>query len=105
MATQPLHQFQYGHVRASIWANPATHGAVYHTTFQRMYKDEEGEWQPANGFRTLDLPVLAFTSNEAHKWLSQREEREEAERKNARRKPVKTKAVQDPAKPEGNGRG
>ena len=77
MSNKPIHEFQFGDVRASIWANDPSHGTKYHVTFQRLYRDGE-DWKPATGLRMLDLPVLAFTADQAFWWLREREEAEKA---------------------------
>ena len=95
-------------MRASIWANPGNGFTFYHVTFQRLYQ-EDGKMRAANGFRTLDLPVLAYTAGEAYKWLQAREMDEAMERRKAQKK-VKTKTkqpavVDSAADAEGNGDG
>lgn len=77
MSERPFHEFQYGDVRASIWLNGREHATQYHVTFQRMYRHGNA-WLGATGFRLLDLPVLAFTADQAYWWLRQREEAEKA---------------------------
>jgi len=76
MSAQPIHELRFGFVRASIWANGPNHELKHHVTFQRLYKDGDVE-KVATGFRTIDLPVLAFTTDEAYWWLKAREESEQ----------------------------
>ena len=71
----PVHELQYGSVKASIWANGPDHGSKHHVTFRRLYKDGE-DIKEAAGFRTLDLPLVAFIADEAYWWLREREEAE-----------------------------
>lgn len=73
MSATPIHELRYGFVQASIWANGPNHELKHHVTFQRLYKDGEVE-KAAKGFRTIDLPVLAFAADEAYWWLQAREE-------------------------------
>jgi len=71
----PVHEIEYGSVKASIWANGPDHGSKYHVTLRRLYKDGDGTKEAA-GFRTLDLPLVAFIADEAYWWLREREEAE-----------------------------
>lgn len=80
MSAEPLHEVRFGDIRASVWTNTGTTGTFYHVTFQRLYL-EDGKTKTANGFRTLDLPVLAYTANEAFKWVRAREEDESRARR------------------------
>ena len=73
----PLQEFQFGSVKASIWANGPEHGSKHHVTFRRLYKEGE-EVNEAAGFRMLDLPVLAFAADEAFWWLRERTQAEKA---------------------------
>lgn len=82
----PIHEIQYGSVRASIWANGPDHGSKHHVTFRRLYKDGDAIKEAA-GFRTLDLPVLAFAADEAYWWLREREAAETGDDHSAVRRP------------------
>jgi len=73
----PIHEIQYGSVKASVWINGPDHGSKYHVTFRRLYKDGE-VMKEAAGFRTLDLPLVAFIADEAYWWLREREEADKA---------------------------
>ena len=68
MSAEPLHEVRFGDVRAAVWTNPSTMGTFYHVTFQSL-SNKNRHTKAANGFRPLDLPVLAYTANEAFKWL------------------------------------
>lgn len=76
MSAMPIHELRFGFVQASIWKNGPNHELKHHVTFQRLYKEGDTE-KAAKGFRTIDLPVLAFAADEAYWWLKAREEAEE----------------------------
>ena len=73
----PEKKFRAGAISATVWKN---HGvkdgqvSEYATvTFERAYKDKEGNWQTTNSLRLNDLPRAAVVIQEAYKELVLRE--------------------------------
>lgn len=66
----PEKKFRAGPVSATVWKN---HGikdgqaSEYTTvTFERSYKDKEGNWQTTNSLRLNDLPKAAVVLQKAY---------------------------------------
>jgi len=69
-ASAPVKHIRYGGISASIWANPTKEGRVFHTvTFQRAYKDKDGNWQNTESFRLHDLPKLRLLADKAYEQI------------------------------------
>ncbi len=71
---KPEKKFRAGAVTAAIWKNQTEDGKEYSTvSFERSYKDKEGEWQTTNSLRVNDLPRAAMVLNKAYEFLSVKE--------------------------------
>lgn len=72
---QPEKKFSTGALSATVWQNQgkskATGEAVtFRTvTFQRRYKDKDGNWQSTSNLRINDLPRAALVLNKAYEYL------------------------------------
>ncbi len=69
---QPIKKFQAGAVTAPIWENPDTQDPTktYKTvSFDRTYKDKQGNWKKANSLRTTDLPKAVIVLKKAYEFL------------------------------------
>lgn len=62
----PVAKIRVGLITASIWERATEKGTFYNVTFERRYKDNEGNWKSANGFDTHDLLALAKCADLAH---------------------------------------
>ena len=51
---------------ATIWDNETEKGVFYNTTFERRYRDEQGNWHTAEGYGADDLLALAKAADLAH---------------------------------------
>ena len=52
---QLVHSVRLRNIRAAVWANEGDQGPRYNTTFCRLYKDGEGNWQSTGSFGRDDL--------------------------------------------------
>lgn len=73
----PEKKFRAGAISATVWKN---HGvkdgqiSEYQTvTFERSYKDKEGNWQTTNSLRVNDLPKASVVLQKAYEELVLRE--------------------------------
>lgn len=62
---EPAAEVRIGTVKAAIWRNEGDNGVRYNTTFQRLYRGEDG-WQSTDSFGLRDLLVLAKVASETH---------------------------------------
>lgn len=56
---RPVHRIRLGFCQAAIWENEGEFGARYSVSLERLYTDEEGNWQYTRSFNASDLPNLA----------------------------------------------
>ena len=78
---KPEKKFRAGAVTATIWKNQTEDNKEYSTvSFERSYKDKNGEWKTTNSLRVNDLPKAAMVISKAYEFLamSGREAEEEA---------------------------
>jgi len=74
MPEQPEKKFSTGSVSATIWQNTGkrkTGEEVSFRTvsFQRRYRDKEGNWKTTNTLRTNDLPKASLVLQKAYEYL------------------------------------
>jgi hypothetical protein len=72
--THPLKSFRSGALSVAIWENEnlSPDGLVqsYKTvTFERRYKDRNGEWKSTNSLRVNDLPKATLILSKAYEYL------------------------------------
>jgi len=69
--TAPVKKFTTGGITATIWLNPGVkEGTTYNTvSFQRTYKDKEGNWKSTSSLRTNDLPKAVMVLEKAYEHL------------------------------------
>jgi hypothetical protein len=55
-------------ISAAIWRNESVKGGepLYNVTFERSYKDNEGNWKTSDTFNAGDLLLLAKVADRAH---------------------------------------
>lgn len=53
-------------VSAAIWRNQNEKGTFYSVTFERSYKNADGNWQRSDSFNATDLLLLAKVADQAH---------------------------------------
>ncbi len=62
----PVDKVRVGLITASIWENKTEKGTFYNVTFERRYRDGEGNWQTTHSYGTGDLLELAKCADLAH---------------------------------------
>lgn len=64
---RPVEEVRFGAVKAAIWENDTEGGDVYHSvTFERLYRNDDGDWRSTSSFRASDLLLLAKVADAAH---------------------------------------
>ena len=79
---KPLTKFRAGAVSATVWENQAKNNkgeiiSYKSVSFDRCYKDDNGEWQHTTSLRTMDLPKASLVLNKAYEFISLAGEAEE----------------------------
>lgn len=74
----PEKKFSTGALSATIWQNQGKskegQDISYKTvTFQRRYRDPNGEWQTANSLRINDLPKVSLILQKAYEYIVMKE--------------------------------
>lgn len=77
-ARMPIKSFRSGAMQVAIWENEANENQRYHTvSFERRYKDQNGQWKSTNHLRVNDLPKAALILSKAYEYLILSEAEEE----------------------------
>ena len=64
--TPPVAKVRVGLVTASIWENKTEKGTFHNVTFERRYRDAEGNWKSTSSYGLDDLLTLAKAADLAH---------------------------------------
>jgi hypothetical protein len=79
-SNRPEKKIRSGAISATIWLNEqeTPNGVVTYKTvsFERSYKDKNGQWQTTNRLRSADIPRAVLVLNEAYKHLALGDEAE-----------------------------
>ena len=62
----PVAKVRVGLISASIWENPTEKGNFHNVTFERRYRDSEGNWHSTHSYGLDDLLTLAKVADLAH---------------------------------------
>ena len=62
----PVGKVRVGLITASIWENTNDKGTFHNVTFERRYKDAQGNWQSTHSYGESDLLELAKAADLAH---------------------------------------
>jgi hypothetical protein len=62
----PVAKIRVSGVTVSIWENKGEKGTAYSATFDRRYRDAEGEWHSSSSYNADDLLALAKAADLAH---------------------------------------
>ena len=62
----PVGKVRVGLITASIWENKTEKGTFYNVTFERRYRDAEGNWKSSHSYNADDLLALAKAADLAH---------------------------------------
>ena len=73
-ATTPVYHLKAGGLQMAVWENESVNpdgspGLYYTITFERRYKDKNGEWQTTHSLRTQDLPKLRLLIDQAYEFI------------------------------------
>ena len=68
-AKPPVAKLRLGLINASIWERVTEKGTFHSVTFERRYRDAEGNWHSTHSYEASDLLLLAKLSGD---WLSLR---------------------------------
>jgi hypothetical protein len=63
---KPVDKVRIGSVTASIWENTNDKGTFYNVTFERRYKNAQGNWQSTHNYGENDLQDLRKAADLAH---------------------------------------
>lgn len=79
--TKPEQKFRVGCVSATIWNNEAKKdGKIKEfktVSFERNYKDKDGDWQATSSLNINDLPKAMVVLGKAYEYLTLRDAKEE----------------------------
>jgi hypothetical protein len=67
---QPVKKFKAGAISATVWENQAQNQQGESVSFDRTYKDANGEWQHTNSLRMADLPKATLVLSKAYEFLA-----------------------------------
>ena len=62
----PADKIRVGLVTATIWENETEKGLYHNVTFERRYRDGEGNWKSSHSYNADDLLALAKVADLAH---------------------------------------
>ena len=64
--SKPIAKLRLGLVYANIWQRITEEDAFYSVSFERRYRDKDGNWKSTHSFNTDDLLLLAKLADKAH---------------------------------------
>lgn len=75
LKNQPVKKFKAGPISATIWENQVQNQqgqtvSFKSISFDRNYKDANGDWQKTNSLRMADLPRAILVLNKAYEFLA-----------------------------------
>jgi hypothetical protein len=65
-AKPPVAKLRLGPINASIWERVTDKGTFLSTTFERRYRDANGEWHSSHSYDANDLLMLAKLADQVH---------------------------------------
>ena len=65
-AKPPVAKLRLGLINASIWERVTENGKFHSVTFERRYRDANGEWHSTHSYDGADLLTLAKLADQAH---------------------------------------
>ena len=67
----PVKKFNVGAVQAAVWNNDSKEGKQFFSiSFDKRYKDKEGNWKSSNSLKTVDLPKAILALQKAFEYVS-----------------------------------
>lgn len=70
---KPIHEVQYGAIKATVWKNQTEHGVFHNVTLSRVYRKDD-QWKTTDSFGRDDLLTAAKALWDAHSWICQHQE-------------------------------
>ena len=70
-ANPPIERLRLGLINASIWERETENGLFYSVSFERRYKDSDGNWQSTHSYNADDLLTLAKLADQAHSRIAE----------------------------------
>ena len=68
-AAPPIKKIRVGGVSISLWENKNDEGQVFlKATFEKTYKDKQGEWATTDSYGAADLDLLDIALREARRY-------------------------------------
>lgn len=70
----PEKKFSIGGISATVWRNEKVNSegqpvSFRTVSFEKSYKDKQGEWKGTNTLRSNDLPKAALVLNKAYEYI------------------------------------
>jgi len=65
-AKPPVVKLRLGLINASIWERATENGKFHSVTFERRYRNGNGEWHSTHSYDAGDLLTLAKLADQAH---------------------------------------
>lgn len=65
-AQPPVARLRLGLLNASIWQRTSDDNVFYSVSFERRYRDAQGNWQSTHSYNADDLLLLAKLADRAH---------------------------------------
>ena len=66
----PVKKFQAGGIQVAVWENEGSENGNYNTvSFDKRYKDKEGNWQSTKSLNVNDIPKAVAALNQAYQYL------------------------------------
>lgn len=65
-AKAPIAKVRVGLITGSIWERQSEQGSFYAVSFERRYRDAEGNWKSSHSYDTGDLLALSKLADLAH---------------------------------------
>ena len=62
----PVRKLRIGLINANIWQRTTGEDNFYSVSFERRYKDAEGNWQSTHSYNVDDLLSLAKLADQVH---------------------------------------
>jgi len=93
---KPFDKVQLGSIHAAIWQNAGTDGRHYYSvTFEKRYRDAQGNWQSTTSYQRDDMLVLAKVTDKVYDLIqsTQSQDRAQASVNNTAQVQQRTAAV------------
>lgn len=65
-AKPPVAKLRLGLINATIWERVTENGKFHSVTFERRYRDGQGNWHSTHSYDASDLLMLAKLADQAH---------------------------------------